>query len=99
MAAGDVFKGSGSIAAGSFLDIRPSAGEKGMVSYVFANGPLKAQLWWTDGTNSLLLVDNQWQGENLVFRGEGFPVDNDAYLRVKNMEATAQLFGYSGIKT
>ena len=95
MAAGDVKAGLQSIAAGSFLTIQPSSGEEWIVVNIYVPNSTPSELYWTDGTNSIL-IDSQGTGG---WFGYSFHVTNSLYLKVKNTHTSAVYMGYSGIQT
>lgn len=94
MAAGDVKSGLASVASGGFLNIQPPATEEWVIINIFVPSGKSAELYFSDGTNSVL-VESRAGG----WVGYSFHVTNALYLRVKNLDTAAQYIGYSGLQT
>lgn len=95
MAAGDAyFLGPSSIAAGSFLDVQPSAGVEAVVHTIYHEGAIEIHQY--DGTNSILaeVLDGAGLESNLTCH-----VANGTRIRIKNTEAGAKLIGVDGMTT
>lgn len=93
MAAGDVKAGLSSIGAEGFLTIQPPTGEEWVVINIYTPSGKSAELYWTDGTNSIL-IDARPTG----WVGYSFHITNSLYLKVKNADTASQYMGYSGIQ-
>jgi hypothetical protein len=94
MAVGDVKSGLSSVAAGEYLDIRPSTGEEWVIHNIYHASDIQLELY--DGTNSLIFDTDAGAG---VYAKYAFHVTNSIRIRVKNTSASAQLIGYDGVQT
>jgi hypothetical protein len=94
MAVGDVVSGISSVAAGSFLDIRPPAGTEWVIHNIYHESDIQLELY--DGTNSLVFDTDTGAG---VYAKYAFHVTNSIRIRVKNTAASAKLIGYDGVQT
>ena len=94
MAVGDITSDLQSIAAGTYLDIRPGAGAEWVIHNIYHDS--KIELYWYDGSNSLLFeVDTSFG----VFAWYEFHVGNTRRIRVKNTDSVSKLIGFDGVIT
>lgn len=94
MAVGDVKSGISNISSGSYLDIRPPAGEEWVIHNIYHASDV--QLEFYDGTNSLIFDTDAGAG---VYAKYSFHVTNSIRIRVKNTSTSPQLIGYDGVQT
>ncbi len=94
MAVGDVCSDLQSIAAGSYLDIRPTAGVEWVIHNIYHED--RAQLSFYDGSNEIIFDVDYGLG---VWAWYEFHCTNARRIRIKNMAGVAKLIGYDGIVT
>ncbi len=94
MAVGDVVSDLQSIAAGSYLDIRPGSGAEWVIHNIYHED--KVQLSFYDGTNDLAFDWDTGPGGWFWYE---FHCTNTRRIRVKNDAGAAKLIGYDGIIT
>jgi hypothetical protein len=95
MAVGDVKSDLVSVAGGGNLDIRPPAGEEGVIHNIYH--VFDVDLAFTDGTNVLIFDTDPGAG---VYAKYAFHVTNTLWIRVINKDtASARLIGYDGVQT
>lgn len=94
MAAGDVKIALSSIASSSYLDVQPAVGEEWVIHNL--HHAASAELYFSDGTNEILIASDSNQGSWLNFY---LHVTRTLYLRIKNTHANAKYLGYDGVQT
>ena len=94
MAVGDVVSDLQSIAAGSYMDIRPGSGIEWVIHNIYHED--RVQLSFYDGTNEIIFDVDYGLG---VWAWYEFHCNNTRRIRIKNMAASAKLIGYDGIIT
>jgi len=92
MAVGDSVVGlSASVADAAYMNIQPGSGVKWSIHNLFwANS---VEIYWYDGTNSILIDSMTGNGARL---NTVLECTNTKYLRVKNVAGETQNLGYSG---
>lgn len=94
MAQGDAVIGSiTSVAAGAYLDVRPSSGTWLLKNIEYGG---MVEIYLSDGTNSIL-VDSDGSATGGQMLGMNYLLSNTQYLRVKNVAATATLVRYDAV--
>jgi len=83
-----------SVAAGGYLDLRPSAGYEAVVHNISHGG--KAQLEVYDGVNSVVVDE---QSEDGSWMGMYLHTTNSVYYRVKNTDSISQYIVADGVVT
>ncbi len=94
MAVGDVCSDLQSIAASSYLDIRPGSGVEWVIHNIYHED--KVEISFYDGTNEIVFDVDSGAGS---WRWEEFHCTNGRRIRVKNLAGSAKLIGYDGIVT
>jgi len=94
MAVGDVKSAIVSVNPGQYLHIRPPTGEEWVIHNITHSGAV--ELYFTDGTNYILVDTNSGNGGWLGF---AFHVTNSYWYAVKNVDTITIMVGYDGVQT
>jgi hypothetical protein len=94
MAAGNLVKGTSSLAASATYDIKPSGTDEWVIHNIYYNNQIKLSM--ADGTNVVDFDSDTGQGARL---GLTTHVSNSYWLRITNTGSSTLLIAYDGMQT
>ena len=98
MAAGDAYAvAPTSTATGSFLDLQPGGSVEVVVHNVYVPTGTAYELYWYDGTNSILFLSMPAGGAALNLQCHC--VGTTKYVRIKNVSGATAYLGADGMTT